>query len=312
MPGIVMDDASVNESRHWMNARDVSESNGAQDSATRAENNGALQGLEKTSRYLNGSKDPESSHRTPDMPTEQQQDLYCLNPSQKQIQPPPHLLHITHGFFPYSQLVNRAVQQCWNELSDLITELAEVQIPTQSQQSSPMALMNGKASSNQSAENVQKKLRILEFAHAKRTEFIKLLVLSQWSRQAGDVSKLIDLQSFIRTRHMAYNATIQRVADMKRDLVRAQIANPDLKTALEVLSTGHVSNMPDVSICLLLLIHSHAYMLGLSLDIDLPDLSLRRLFYEPYEGSIASLAHGSYYMIPSRLHSTIIVSTMVG
>jgi mediator of RNA polymerase II transcription subunit 14 len=184
----------------------------------------------------------------PDMTTEQQQESYTIILSQKQTQRPPDLLHITQGFFPYSQLVNRAVQQCWNELSDLITELAEVHISTQPQQQSATALTNGKASNNQSTENVQKKLRILEFAHAKRTEFIKLLVLSQWSRQAGDVSKLIDLQSFIRTRHMAYNAAIQRVADMKRDLVRAQIANPDLNTALEVLSAGLVFNMPDVSI----------------------------------------------------------------
>jgi hypothetical protein len=63
-----------------------------------------------------------------------------------------------------------------------------------------------------------------------------------------DVSKLIDLQNFIRTRHLAYQTAVQRVADMKRDLVRAQVANPDLQTALEVLTTGRVSNMPEVSI----------------------------------------------------------------
>lgn len=158
---------------------------------------------------------------------------------------PFQLTHITHGFFPFAKLVNRSVQQCWNDLSDLITELVGIQISSQDQ-NSPSLLATGKVPGNQSAENVQKKLRILDFAHAKRAEFIKLLVLSQWSRKAADVSKLIDLQGFIRTRHQAYSGAIQLVGDMKRDLVRAQVATPDLKTALEVLSKGKVEAMPDL------------------------------------------------------------------
>jgi mediator of RNA polymerase II transcription subunit 14 len=156
---------------------------------------------------------------------------------------PPALVHITQGFFPFSMLVNRSVQQCWNDLSEMIAELAEIQVPSQDQSFSP----HGKVSGNQISANVQKKLRLLDFAHAKRAEFIKLLVLSQWSRQAADVSRLIDLQGFIRTRHQAYAGAIQWVGDMKRDLVMAQVANPDLKTALEVLSKGRVMAMSDVS-----------------------------------------------------------------
>ena len=154
---------------------------------------------------------------------------------------PFELSHITHGFFPFAKLLNRAVQQCWNELSEVITELAEVHVPSQNE------VPAGKSPGNQSAENVHKKLRILDFAHAKRAEFIKLLVLSQWSQHAADVSKLIDIQGFIRTRHLAYNGAIQLAGDMKRDLVRAQVATPDLKTALEVLTRGKVEAMPDVS-----------------------------------------------------------------
>lgn len=159
---------------------------------------------------------------------------------------PPALVHITQGFFPFSMLVNRSVQQCWNDLSELIAELAEMQVPYQDQ-SSLSVTPHGKSSGNQTSANVQKKLRLLDFAHAKRAEFIKLLVLSQWSRQAADVSQLIDLQGFIRTRHQAYAAALQWVGDMKRDLVMAQVANPDLKTALEVLSKGRVMAMSDVS-----------------------------------------------------------------
>ncbi|KAJ5172249.1 hypothetical protein N7492_004842 [Penicillium capsulatum] len=156
---------------------------------------------------------------------------------------PFELPHITQGFFPLGMLVNRAVQQCWVDLSELITELAAIQV---SNEHLPSAVTNGKAPGNQSAENVHKKMRILDFVHAKRAEFIKLLVLSQWSRQAAEVGRLIDIQGFIRTRHQAYTAAVQFVGEMKRDLVRAQVANPDLKTSLEVLSKGRVTTLPDL------------------------------------------------------------------
>lgn len=245
MPGIVMDDASDSGSRRWTSSHNLRGSNGEPNSARAIKNNDALADSEKASGYLNGSsREPDPSYRHPNMTSDHLRTIARAEASAQK--PPPELLHITQGFFPYGQLVNRAVQQCWNDLSDLIAELADVQLSTQPQ-TSQATIMNGKSSGNQSTENVQKKLRLLEFVQNKRAEFIKLLVLSQWSRQAADVSKLIDLQGFIRTRHLAYNAAIQRVADMKRDLVRAQVANPDLATALEVLSTGRAFSMPDVS-----------------------------------------------------------------
>jgi mediator of RNA polymerase II transcription subunit 14 len=128
----------------------------------------------------------------------------------------------------------------------MIAELAEIQTSSQEPISSLLST-NGKPPGNQSPENVRKKLRALEFAQHKRGEFIKLLVLSQWSRQAADVSKLIDIQNFIRAQHQAFAGALQWMGDMKRDLVRAQVANPDLRTALEVLSKGEIVSMPDVS-----------------------------------------------------------------
>lgn len=161
---------------------------------------------------------------------------------------PPKLQHIVQGFFPLSKLVNRSVQECWNDLADVVAELAEIQVPLQdtSTSASPI-LVSGKVPGNQFAENVRKKLRVLEFAQTKRGEFIKLLVLSQWSRQAADVSRLIDIQNFIRTQHQAFAEALQWIGDMKRDLVRAQVANPDIITALEVLFKGEVVSMPHVS-----------------------------------------------------------------
>jgi mediator of RNA polymerase II transcription subunit 14 len=239
MPGIIMDKTSGpwrSTSTHNVN------NNGISSLPYTSETDGTSLDLKIRSRYLNGSK--ERDRFGEDGTALVEKITASDSPSTSQLLP--ELVHITHGFFPFSHLVNRSVQQCWNDLSDLTTELADVQALVQNQVSR-FGLANGKSPGNQSEENMQKKLRVLDFAQLKRTEFIKLLVLSRWSRQALDVSKLIDLQGFIRTRHQAYLRAPQRVADMKRDLVRAQIANPDLKTALEVLSKGRTGIMLNVS-----------------------------------------------------------------
>jgi mediator of RNA polymerase II transcription subunit 14 len=222
MPGVIMDNATVGRPGH------------APD--TQTPSNG--DNLRNGSLHINGAAKGTKDH-DPD------KESYIGKPGIDGHRALPELPHITQGFFPFSTLVNRSVQQCWNELSDLITELAAIQVSPHS--SMPLLPVNGKSPGNQSPENVQKKLRILDFAHAKRAEFIKLLVLSQWSRRARDVSKLIDLQNFIRARHQAFVDALQRVGDMKRDLVQAQVANPDLQTALEILSKGRLESLADVS-----------------------------------------------------------------
>lgn len=198
--------------------------------------------FDQNSSLINGSAHLNGAGRELEAPN---QHAKMPNNESIDVGPAPfELLHITQGFFPLGTLVNRAVQQCWNDLSELITELAAVHVPSDYPATS---LASGKTSGNQSPENLRKKLRVLDFAHAKRAEFIKLLVLSQWSRQAAEVSRLIDIVNFIRTRQRMYTAAAQSVGEMKRDLVRAQVANPDLRTALEVLAQGRVRSLPDVS-----------------------------------------------------------------
>ncbi|KAH3295099.1 mediator complex subunit [Aspergillus fumigatus] len=221
MPGVIMDNATTGRPGH------------APD--TQTPSNG--DNLRNGSFHINGAAKGDKDH-DPD------KESYAGKPRIDGHRALPEIPHITQGFFPFSTLVNRSVQQCWNELSDLITELAAIHVSPHS--SVPLLPVNGKSPGNQSPENVQKKLRILDFAHAKRAEFIKLLVLSQWSRRARDVSKLIDLQNFIRARHQAFVDALQRVGEMKRDLVQAQVANPNLQTALEILSKGRLESLADL------------------------------------------------------------------
>lgn len=248
MPGIVMDGAGAHGERQ--ETSNYGASNGIPNSSHVGDKNNNVMDLKHGPSNSNGAGKPTHGSYTHGgmFSTAEEKNAATGALASALSQLPPELVHITQGFFPFGQLVNRSTQQCWNDLSDLITELADVQVPLQNQPHMTPGgdMSNGKVVGNQSNENIHKKIRILEFAQAKRVEFIKLLVLSSWSRQAADVSKLIDLQSFIRTRHDAYNNALLRVGDMKRDLVRAQVANPDLETALEVLSRGKVSALPDV------------------------------------------------------------------
>ncbi|WEW55619.1 mediator complex subunit [Emydomyces testavorans] len=188
---------------------------------------------------VNGNTGSSASSKAP---VEQCQPTVSLNVL------PPELAHVTLGFFPFARLINRVVQQAWNNWIEFLNDIgspqaAQMDLPAQFIGGKNM--INGRCWGDQSSENLLKKIRILEFAQSRRAEFIKLLVLSQWSRQAREVSRLIDLQAFIRTRCGFYEAAPLHIGNMKRDLVGAQLGNPDLKTALEVLSAGEIRAMPE-------------------------------------------------------------------
>lgn len=170
----------------------------------------------------------------------------------KMTQLPPEIQHITQDFIPLAKLINRSVQQCFNELTELVNELADLEKEqtSQSNQVNGRILPNGAPVSHQSPKSIRKKERILNFAQNQRAWFIKLLVLSQWSRNAGEVSKVIDLFAWINSQKNHYDMASLSMGQLKRDLAQAQLPNPDLRTALEVLSTGTVAALPDVSIVL--------------------------------------------------------------
>lgn len=162
---------------------------------------------------------------------------------------PPEIEHITFGYLPLSKLITRLVQESFNDLTQVIEDMSAMQIQGQSQQSSANYShnhVNGTASGSTSQVNVQKKLRLLNFAQDRRAQFIKLLVLSQWSRQAGDVSKAIDLKVWLDRQRALYDDAGGWMGELKRNLGPAKMPNPDLQTSLEVLSTGKASWLPDV------------------------------------------------------------------
>ncbi|KAL8738750.1 MAG: hypothetical protein Q9181_000505 [Wetmoreana brouardii] len=172
-------------------------------------------------------------------------DLTAIDASQVNIsthpgllgQLPPEIEHITFGYLPISALVSRLVQETFNGFNDVINELSESSIPQ----------INGAAPANTSQANANKKLRLMSFSQERRAQFIKILVLLQWSRQAESMSKVIDLKVWLDGQRRLFDDACNWMGELKRLIGLERTPNPDLKTALEALSLGKAPRLPDLN-----------------------------------------------------------------
>ncbi|RDW78063.1 hypothetical protein BP5796_05915 [Coleophoma crateriformis] len=157
---------------------------------------------------------------------------------------PPEVQHLTEGYLPLSVLLARLAQSSHSNLTAKILQLAQMPLPN------PVVNGHGgsaeKPEGNTSQENLQKKIAILKFAEDMHSNWTKALVLWNWSKNAADVSKMIDLRLYLQAQQSTYNMALDSMGVLKRDLAQARVPNPDLKTALEVLSTGKASWMPEL------------------------------------------------------------------
>lgn len=161
-------------------------------------------------------------------------------------QAPPEILQLIprDNYLPMAALITRASQSCWNGLSNLVEQLASMNVPEQSSEQTKL-LPNG-LPNNQTKSNLDKKERLLNFANDQKADFIKLLVLLQWSKDVEDVSKTISINYWLMKRREAYWSAIALMAILKQESSGFQIPNPDLKTAAEVLSRGKVLDFPSL------------------------------------------------------------------
>ncbi|EXJ64456.1 hypothetical protein A1O7_00792 [Cladophialophora yegresii CBS 114405] len=161
-----------------------------------------------------------------------------------QTHAPPEILSLISqdSYLPMAALISRASQTCWNGLSDLVEQLALLSVPDLPPEQAK--LMPNGFTNNQSKANLDKKDKIFKFANERKADFIKLLVLLQWSKNVDEVSKTISINYWLMLRRQAYWGAIASMATLKQESSNFQIPNPDLKTAAEVLSTGKVANFP--------------------------------------------------------------------
>lgn len=157
---------------------------------------------------------------------------------------PPEIAHITQNFIPLPFILNRLAQKSHNDLQTKIEELARIPIH---------GAINGATGTaeDNSEENQNKKANLLHFIQDMHGRWIKALVISEWSRKASQVSKLIDLNVHINEQVGKYDQGLDFMGRIKRDLYGARLPDPDIKTALQILSTGQAPWMPEVRFCIL-------------------------------------------------------------
>ncbi|MCJ1473360.1 mediator complex subunit [Lambiella insularis] len=155
---------------------------------------------------------------------------------------PPEIEHITQGYVPLSMFITRLAQETFLGLTETINQMADMQ----PQQSNAAPHTNGVAPGQNSQPNVDKKNILWDFAHARRANFIKILVLSQWSRNVEAVGKVIDLNVWLNGQKEKYRQASSWLGELKRLLGPAKLPSPDLRTALEALSTGKAAWLPDL------------------------------------------------------------------
>jgi mediator of RNA polymerase II transcription subunit 14 len=163
---------------------------------------------------------------------------------------PPEIEEVAREYFVgLGTLIGQSAQGSWNNLKSVIEELSKVKIEQAAQPKIAgthiVATISGPPQTN-TTENVEKKEKLLDFAKDQKDIFIKLLVLLDWSKDVEGVSKIIDLNRWLRDRISKYGEVGNDIARMKRYLAFIQIPNPDLKTAAEVLSGQTASGFSDL------------------------------------------------------------------
>ncbi|KAJ2983121.1 hypothetical protein NUW58_g6304 [Xylaria curta] len=206
--------------------------NGARDSPNGLVSHPGNQGAGGATPLLNGNTTNTDRSQSPAPFTSRMNDL------------PDEIQHITQGFVPVSLLLSRLSQQTHNQLGEEIMALAKMPVPS--------SAMNGNFSNtdtsldDNSPENLNKKVRLLNFVQDRHGEWVKALVIANWSRKAEPVSKLIDLMHHINKTRATYQGSLDYTINIKRDLTYARIPNPDLHTALQSLATGQSPWMPEL------------------------------------------------------------------
>ncbi|USP73203.1 uncharacterized protein yc1106_00477 [Curvularia clavata] len=160
---------------------------------------------------------------------------------------PPEIAHIgPEQYHALSNLLLRVSQESYNDLSAILQKMAALPVVPIANGALPNGL--GAANMQANAEsNKRKKLLLLQFAQEQRSKFIKLLVLAEWGKKAAfDISKLIDLFSWAGAQARNMDAADDQLERIKLFSNIARENNPDIATALQVLSTGKASWMPSL------------------------------------------------------------------
>ncbi|KAH4289179.1 mediator of RNA polymerase II transcription subunit 14 [Parastagonospora nodorum] len=161
---------------------------------------------------------------------------------------PPEIAHITQEHYhPLSTLLLRISQETYNDLSETLQAMAQMPLAPQTNG----VMTNGAGAHRNAQENEEvnrrKKLLLMKFAQDNRAKFIKLLVLTEWGKKASaNVARLIDLYAWATAQREHVDFLPGAIEAIKIYTNAAAERNPDIATAIEILSTGKAPWMPSL------------------------------------------------------------------
>lgn len=177
--------------------------------------------------------------------TELQYPHRSTNPDKMNDLPDP-IEHETQGFVSVSSLLTRLAQRSHNELVDIIRNMARIQVTKQLPNGNSVPSYSPNLPNDDSRENLQKKSLLLNYASKQHENWVKTFIIMDWSRKYQDISKLVDLRAHMIKQTFAYSLLRDELVRNRGLFLDAKITSPDLKTALEVLSTGSFSGFPNL------------------------------------------------------------------
>ena len=124
--------------------------------------------------------------------------------------------------------------------------MSEINVEPQHQQRQVNGIVPH-TSEDASESSLKKKRLLMDFANGQRDLFIKTLVLSDWSRNEADMGKLTDVKVWQDRRRLAQIDAASAIGRIEANMKSAKVPAPNIEGAMELLSTGKASWVPDLS-----------------------------------------------------------------
>ncbi|KAI8910082.1 mediator complex subunit MED14-domain-containing protein [Entophlyctis helioformis] len=121
--------------------------------------------------------------------------------------------------FPLSELLDRTVQSTYADLLNLAETLP-------------------------STQDIERKRQLIEFCFAKRKLFTKLLVLLRLSPRVKDILVGQKAHAFVEGQDFAFARAADDLFAIHNQMRAAKVANFDIRTAVDVLTTGRYQRLP--------------------------------------------------------------------
>ncbi|KAK6396530.1 mediator complex subunit [Elasticomyces elasticus] len=145
---------------------------------------------------------------------------------------------------PLGKLMDRLAQQCYIDLNQTLNDMT-----AEDAAGDGLSKANGmspQGTLDTSEVSLRKKRKLLDFAHDQRDRFTKTLVLSDWSRNAEDMAKFIDLRIHLDNQRDGFVKAGNAIAATKWKSIGFKVPAPNIVGAMELLATGTASWVPDM------------------------------------------------------------------